>query len=682
MKHLSPIKSAVTDELFRICCFLFYYIILIGIGAAILVGAFWASFHLITDVLPAARNIRVMIFIVMTVIGICLLALMLGIYLIKPLFSFHKNTKETRVEVFESECPELFEMIKDIAKKTQCKMPKHVYLSPDVNACVFYDTSFWSIFFPIGKNLEIGLGLFDGTSIEEVKSIIAHEFGHFSQNSMKVGSTVYVTNTVLYNLILTDDFWNKWLNKWCISNTGLTGLTCCFGVLTRWLTNLIKHLTTCVYRFVQKGYLKLSRYMEYDADSIACQCVGTDTFISALCKIEVLANKDNLYRQMLSSLVNEQKMVSNYFVGKEIASRLIPNKEIPQLTFEFELKEPVRTYKVDSRIRVEDIWASHPSLEDRITNARSTNIALTSNTKPISSWILIPQDISEKVSTLFTSTIRNNVEDTLTYISDEQFTEWIAKEIEENFIDERLRPFFGNSIFEFDLDNLTETPIEYPFNDENALKIAEFYTRIADWRLLNQIKNKEIEAKEVQVDGIVYKCNDIPFEKFKIELDIIHEKVVKIYTDIYSYVFNKCDENKRESYRNAFFSLFYIQQIRRELLPPLFAHRDNLLNELNRVTRRDEDEYKQLCSWVVDYEQHLKKVLSELDLDWIAATIDAEDYIRKLKEYLNSDHNTHSQIDTDAINEMFHITESLSNVQEMIFNLAKRFICDITTSVL
>lgn len=679
MEHKSSIKSAVVDELLRICTFLFYYIILIGLGAAILVGAFWTSYHLIMDVLPVVRNGRAIILIIMAVIGICLLALMLGIYLIKPLFSFHKNTKNTRVEVFESECPELFEMIKDIANKTQCKMPKHVYLSPDVNACVFYDTSFWSIFFPIRKNLEIGLGLFDGTSIEEVKSIIAHEFGHFSQNSMKIGSTVYVTNTVLYNLILTDDFWDRWLDKWCLSDTGIIRY---FGVLTRGLTNVIKHFTAHVYRFVQKGYLKLSRYMEYDADSIACQCVGTDTFISALCKIEVLANKDNLYQQILSSLINEQKMVSNYFVGKDIVSKLIPNKEIPQFTFDCEFKEPVRTYTVDSRVRVEDIWASHPSLEDRIMNAKATNAALTSNAKSISSWTLIPQEISEKVSTLFTSIISKNVEDTLTYITNDQFAEWTAKEIEENFMDERLRPFFGNSIFEFDLDNFTETPIEYPFNEENALKIAEFYTRISDWQLLNQIKNKEIDAKEVQVDGIVYKRKDIPFGKLKIELDILHEKVVKIYSDIYSYVYNKCEEDKRKSYRNSFVALFYAQHIRQELLPQLFTHRDNLLNELNRVTRRDEDEYKQLCSLVKDYEQHLKKVLTELDLDWISSTIGAEEYIKNLKDYLNEEHNSLYRIDTDAINDMFNITNGLSDIQGAVNSLATRSICNITLSVL
>lgn len=679
MKYKSSIKSAAINELLRICCFLLYYIILIGIGAVILVGAFWASYHLILDVLPEIHNIRAMILIIMAVIGICLLALMLGVYLIKPLFSFSKNSKNTRVEVFESECPELFAMIRDLANNTQCQMPKHVYLSPDVNACVFYNTSFWSIFFPVRKNLEIGLGLFDGTSIDEVKSIIAHEFGHFSQNSMKIGSTVYMTNTVLHNLILTDDFWDRWLNKWCMSDTGIIRY---FGVLTRGITNLIKQQTIHVYRFVQKGYLKLSRYMEYDADSIACQYVGTNTFISALCKIEVLANKDNLYHQMLKSLIIEHKMISNYFAGKDIISKLIPNKEIPPLTFDCELSEPVRTHNIESRVRVEDIWASHPSLDDRIANALEIKTLSTTTTSPIASWTLIPQEISEKVSTLFTSIIRSNVQETLSYISDEQFTEWASNEIKENFMDERLRPFFGNTIFEFDLEHLADTPLDSPFTEENALKIAELIVRIEDWQLLNQVKNKEIDAKEVQLDGKVYNRKNIPFEKVKIELDIIHAKVVEIYSDIYAYVCSKCDEDKQITYRYAFMALFYAQRIKRELLPSLFTHRDNLLNELNRSTRRDEDEYKQLCSWVMDYEQHLKKVISELELDWIAVAIDAEEYINNLKAYINSEHNSRYQINTDTITEMFNITESLYNIQEAIYRRAQRRICNISVSVL
>lgn len=681
MKHKSSIKSAATNELLRIGCFLLYYIILIVIGVAVLVGAFWASYYLILVVLPVL-HFRPMILIIMgTVIGICLLALMLGIYLIKPLFSFYKNSKNTRVEVFESECPELFAMIKDLADNTQCQMPKHVYLSPDVNACVFYNTNFWSIFFPVRKNLEIGLGLFDGTSVDEVKSIIAHEFGHFSQNSMKIGSTVYVTNTVLHNLILTDDFWDKWLDKWCVSDTGIIRY---FGALTRDITNLIKRQTIHIYRFVQKGYLKLCRYMEYDADNIACQCVGTNTFISALCKIEILTNKDNLYQQMLKSLINEQKMVSNYFAGKEIISRLIPNKEIPPFTFDCELtNQSICTYKVESHVKIEDVWSSHPSLNDRIANALAIKAPSSTLTiSPISSRTLIPREISEKVSTLFTSIIRNNVQETLSYISDEQFTNWVSNKIKENFIDERLRPFFGNTIFEFDLEHITETPLESPFTEENAQKIAELIVWIEDWQLLNQIKNKDIDVKEVQLDGKVYKRKNIPFEKIKIKLDLLHAKVVKIYSSIYAYVYSKCDEDNRKTYSSAFMALFYAQHIRRELLPSLFAHRNDLLNELNKTTRRDVDEYIQLCSWVVDYEQHLKKVISELDLDWIEATIDTEGYINNLKTYINSEHNSRYQINTDAINEIFNITESLSNIQEAIYGMSKRRICYITTSVL
>lgn len=679
MEHSSSIKSAVKDELFRIGCFLLYYILLIGLGVAILVGAFWGAYYLIFNVLLHVGSIRAMVLLVMVAVGLSLLALMLGVYLIKPLFSFKSDSKENRIEVFETECPELFTMIREVADQTRCPMPKHVYLSPDVNACVFYDTSFWSIFFPVRKNLEIGLGLFDGTSVEEVKSVVAHEFGHFSQNSMKVGSTVYVTNTVLYNLIFTDDFWDKWMDEWCTLDTGILRY---FGVLTRWFTNLIKHQTVRVYTFVQKGYLRLSRFMEYDADRIACRCVGTETFVSALCKIEVLANKDDLYRRMLHSLVDEKKMFPDYFAGKRIMSGLLPHTEMPPLSFDKRLKEPVRTYKVEPRVKVEDIWASHPSLEERIANAWTVTGGADSTVEPLSSWTLIPQKISGKVSALLLSIISKNAEKTLIDMPEEQFEEWITGEINENFMDERLRPFFGGTLFKFDLDAKIEVPSESPFTKDNAMKVAELMARMNDWQLLNQVKEREIDIKEVSVDDVVYKRKDIPFERFKAELDTIYEEVTKIYGKIYTYVRSKCNEEEAMNYRSAFVALFYSQHIEADLLPQLFAHRDNLYQELTKATRRDEEEYAQLCADVKEYENHLKRTVSELDLDWMARTFNKEEYVDGLKEYLNTDHNSSFQVDTDVVNEMFQLTDSLSDVQEMIYGSAKRTICGITKQVI
>lgn len=673
------IKSAVINELLRIGCFLLYYLLLIALGVIIVIGSFWGSYHLIIDVLPEVGSGRAIILIIMSVIGLCLLAIMLGIYLIKPLFAFKKNHNETRVEVFETECPDLFAMIRDVAGKTGCKMPKHVYLSPDVNACVFYDTSFWSIFFPIKKNLEIGLGLFDGTSVEEVKSIIAHEFGHFSQNSMKVGSTVYVTNTVLHDLIYAEDFWDRFVDKWCLSDTGVIRF---FGVLTRGLTNIIKRLTFYVYKFVQKGYLKLSRYMEYDADNIACQCVGSDNFVSAMCKIDSLSNKDGLYKHLLSNLIDEKKIVANYFIGKRIVANIIPNKDMPVLQYDEQLIKPIRTFEIESRVKVEDVWSSHPSLEDRLDNARTQHCPATVSGNPIPAWSLIPDGILERVSTNYTAFIRKNVDGEISYISDEQLKEWMQKEVSENFMDDRLRPFFGKNIIQFDVDKEVEMPTESPLTESNARKIAEFSALLNDWSILNQVNLGQIEAREVLVDGKVYSKKKLPIESFRIELDILHEQVVNIYNDIYAYIGSKCEEEQKAHFRLGFVAVFYARHIRNELLPSLFEHRDNLYNELSRVTRRDEDEYSQLCTYVRDYEAHLKKVVSELDLDWMAHTFISEEYINNLKEYTKEEHNSRVSINTDAINTMFQITDSLDNVANTIEGAARRLICDITKKII
>lgn len=169
---------------------------------------------------------------------------------------------------------------------------------------------------------------------------------------------------------------------------------------------------------------------------------------------------------------------------------------------------------------------------------------------------------------------------------------------------------------------------------------------------------------------------------FRIELDILHEQVVNIYNDIYAYIGSKCEEEQKAHFRLGFVAVFYARHIRNELLPSLFEHRDNLYNELSRVTRRDEDEYSQLCSYVRDYEAHLKKVVSELDLDWMAHTFISEEYINNLKEYTKEEHNSRVSINTDAINTMFQITDSLDNVANTIEGAARRLICDITKKII
>ena len=87
----------------------------------------------------------------------------IGWYLVKPLFIFPKSSNDNYLEVSPESCPQLFSLIEDAASKTGNPMPKHVYLSPEINAAVFYDSiNLWSFFFPSQKNLVVGIGLLPG----------------------------------------------------------------------------------------------------------------------------------------------------------------------------------------------------------------------------------------------------------------------------------------------------------------------------------------------------------------------------------------------------------------------------------------------------------------------------------------------------------------------------------------
>ena len=93
-----------------------------------------------------------------------------------------------KIRITKEKEPALFQLIEETYQQVGAPAPKHVFLTTDVNAFVSYDSSFWSMFLLVKKNLTIGLGLINSTTVSEFKSILAHEFGHFSQRSMKVGS--------------------------------------------------------------------------------------------------------------------------------------------------------------------------------------------------------------------------------------------------------------------------------------------------------------------------------------------------------------------------------------------------------------------------------------------------------------------------------------------------------------
>ena len=196
----------------------------IAVGYACIVGA------------VALISMRVNRFTVIIGVGLLALSVMFMAFLIKFIFVKHRNESDQRVEVTAQDHPLLFAFIDRLTTEVGSPKPYKVFLSPSVNASVFYNSSFWSLFLPVQKNLEIGLGLVNSLNLSEFKAVMAHEFGHFSQRSMKLGSYVYVVNRVIYNLVYDRDGWDRLLDKWADAG----GFWSYFAVLTRLLANLVR----------------------------------------------------------------------------------------------------------------------------------------------------------------------------------------------------------------------------------------------------------------------------------------------------------------------------------------------------------------------------------------------------------------------------------------------------------
>lgn len=140
----------------------------------------YTSFKLFANTFSGGKD-GVLSFITAVLLGF------LGVFMFKGLFFFTRKNRSEELEITEKDEPELFRFIYQVADDAKAPRPHKVYLSNSVNACVFYDISVINLIFPSQKNLEIGLGLINTLNLGEFKSILAHEFGHFTQRSMIIG---------------------------------------------------------------------------------------------------------------------------------------------------------------------------------------------------------------------------------------------------------------------------------------------------------------------------------------------------------------------------------------------------------------------------------------------------------------------------------------------------------------
>lgn len=435
---------------------------------------------------------------------------------LKPLFSMFESKKMKGVEIGRKDYPELFSMIDDVVAKAECLQPKHVYISDECNAYVCYP-NIWGYIFHGKQNLTIGLPLLTTLNKTEFKAILSHEFGHFTQKSVKMNRIANLSEFICASISRSSDDVEQ-----ADDNS--------YEAKARAFARLVT-------KIMNKQYLKvaplngvLSRAQEFDADSYSYQIVGTQAAISSLSKISFFSDQWGQAMRYLLYMMREEertpqsvKMVVDTYVANA-------NKKYKLgLTPDSHLTSPIA--KNSSRIS----WANddtHPSMNDRCAAISKMPVKDTE-------W-----DNSPALDFFSEDTISKTFNAILPKYKDilfENRTVFVKKDVTEeevfNYVDsltpDYLDNFYCGSLF-FRGDtyvNANEDHPEYesfPFTIENATVLNEFWVAYNDLQTLQQIVDENSAERSYYYAGTKYSGVNVPIQQHRDYCGPLVEKSVEI----------------------------------------------------------------------------------------------------------------------------------------------------------
>lgn len=192
--------------------------------------------------------------------GLCLIGALTILWAILPRFD---RFAAPGARLTQKDHPRLFEAIQSVAEQIGQKMPAEVYLIPSVNAFVNERGGVLGI----GRKriMGIGLPLFQTLTVQQLQSVLAHEFGHFYGGDTRLGPWIYSTRGAIIRTV---------------SSLGKSILQDPF----RWYGNLFLRITQAI-----------SRRQEYVADALSASVVGKQAVIETLKDIHRVAPAFNAY---------------------------------------------------------------------------------------------------------------------------------------------------------------------------------------------------------------------------------------------------------------------------------------------------------------------------------------------------------------------------------------------------
>ncbi|MFM8190125.1 MAG: M48 family metallopeptidase [Pirellula sp.] len=226
----------------------------------------------------------------------------------------------------EKEQPELFKQLRSLSQSTGQSMPVEVYALPEMNAWVANRGGIMGL--GSRRIMGIGIPLMQILSTQQLRGVLAHEFGHYYGGDTKLGPWLFITRSAIIRTVMN------------LASNGSSILSIPF----EWYLNLFLRITQ-----------KVSRQQEFTADALAATIVGPEAIAEALKAVHSKALAFDAYWQ------NEYSPALELGVRPPMAKGFRDYSDAPKIkeAVDSALKHAMEESK-------SDIYDSHPALKERI----------------------------------------------------------------------------------------------------------------------------------------------------------------------------------------------------------------------------------------------------------------------------------------------------------------------------
>ena len=382
------------------------------------------------------------------------------------------------------------------------------------------------MFLPVRKNLHIGLGLVNCVNISEFKAVLAHEFGHFSQDSMKLGSYVYNMNQIIYNLLYDNEAYHRALQRW----GEFSNYFALFATLTMAIVRGIQWLLQRIYSIVNKQYLSLSRQMEFHADTVSASVSGGNHLISSLRRLEVA---DFTFQRVLGfyqRFKKEKLKPENIYTQQVVAMKTFAKHHGLPLELGLPQVDGSSFARFNrSRLVVKDQWASHPSNDDREHHLKSLNIQTPANPRHAWTVFIKSEALQKQMTEKLVQQMQLNGEVT---VNENAFAERMQKEIDKYELPPEYKGFYDDRNFYVSgLDGIEAAHVQAETIDSiltnEVLELPHLLNGIATDLNALQIIHEESHINQFEFSGIKYRKSDAAqlLEKLRAEEQLVKQQL-------------------------------------------------------------------------------------------------------------------------------------------------------------